>query len=313
MVGLEIGADDYVTKPFSPRELVLRVDSILRRSSGGLDTDAPTVLVDGDLVVDRARRLVTLGGQETVADRRASSTCWPSWSSRPGRRVLPRRPAPAGVGLVVRRPVDRHRPRPPAAREGRARPHQPGAAAHRLGRRLPLGGDDVMSDLTEIWVVAIGSGVAVGLLGLLAGLGPAPPLAALAARGRRRRHHAHRAARRPGHLAPDADLRPRPRGRAHRHQRRRGRVAGRRAGARHRPRAVVAVAARGRTPGGRGRQHRRRAPRAGRVPGAGRRPRRPPTSASPRRASASSGSRSRAASWCRGSPTTCVRRSPGSG
>ncbi|MDR7254681.1 DNA-binding response OmpR family regulator [Nocardioides sp. BE266] len=65
VVGLEIGADDYVTKPFSPRELVLRVDSILRRSSGGADTDLPAVLVDGALVVDRDRRLVTLGGAET--------------------------------------------------------------------------------------------------------------------------------------------------------------------------------------------------------------------------------------------------------
>ena len=34
VVGLEIGADDYVTKPFSPRELVLRVDSVLRRARG---------------------------------------------------------------------------------------------------------------------------------------------------------------------------------------------------------------------------------------------------------------------------------------
>jgi DNA-binding response OmpR family regulator len=66
VVGLEIGADDYVTKPFSPRELVLRVDSILRRSSGGVDTDAPSVIVDGDLVVDRDRRLVTLAGEVTA-------------------------------------------------------------------------------------------------------------------------------------------------------------------------------------------------------------------------------------------------------
>jgi DNA-binding response OmpR family regulator len=62
VVGLEIGADDYVTKPFSPRELVLRVESILRRTSGGLDTDVPAVVVDGTLVVDRARREVTLEG-----------------------------------------------------------------------------------------------------------------------------------------------------------------------------------------------------------------------------------------------------------
>ena len=65
VVGLEIGADDYVTKPFSPRELVLRVDSILRRSSGATDSGLPTVLIDGDLVIDRRRRLVTLGGLQT--------------------------------------------------------------------------------------------------------------------------------------------------------------------------------------------------------------------------------------------------------
>ena len=66
VVGLETGADDYVTKPFSPRELVLRVESILRRSSGTADPEVPTVVVDGDLVVDRGRRRVTLGGRETA-------------------------------------------------------------------------------------------------------------------------------------------------------------------------------------------------------------------------------------------------------
>ena len=70
VVGLEIGADDYVTKPFSPRELVLRVDSILRRSAGGTGTESPAVLVDGDLVVDRARRLVTRDGRETALTAR---------------------------------------------------------------------------------------------------------------------------------------------------------------------------------------------------------------------------------------------------
>ena len=52
VVGLELGADDYVTKPFSPRELALRVDSVLRRASAA---PAPQRLVDGDLVVDAAR------------------------------------------------------------------------------------------------------------------------------------------------------------------------------------------------------------------------------------------------------------------
>ncbi len=70
VVGLETGADDYVTKPFSPRELVLRVDSILRRSSGRRDPDVPDVLVDGTLVVDRARREVTLDGQSRALTAR---------------------------------------------------------------------------------------------------------------------------------------------------------------------------------------------------------------------------------------------------
>ncbi|MBZ5740392.1 response regulator transcription factor [Nocardioides mangrovi] len=51
VMGLEVGADDYVTKPFSPRELALRVDSVLRRT--GVQTP-PQRLVDGDLVVDEA-------------------------------------------------------------------------------------------------------------------------------------------------------------------------------------------------------------------------------------------------------------------
>jgi DNA-binding response OmpR family regulator len=63
VVGLEIGADDYVTKPFSPRELVLRVDSILRRTATDPAADIPAVLTDGDLVVDSARHLVTLDGR----------------------------------------------------------------------------------------------------------------------------------------------------------------------------------------------------------------------------------------------------------
>jgi len=59
--GFEIGADDYVTKPFSPRELVLRVDSILRRS-GGDEEELPDVVSDGDLVVDALRREAMLDG-----------------------------------------------------------------------------------------------------------------------------------------------------------------------------------------------------------------------------------------------------------
>ena len=60
VVGLELGADDYVTKPFSPRELVLRVDSVLRRTRSA--PEEPVLLRDGDLVVDAARHEAVLGG-----------------------------------------------------------------------------------------------------------------------------------------------------------------------------------------------------------------------------------------------------------
>ncbi len=61
IVGLQLGADDYVTKPFSPRELVLRVQSVLRRTA--MQPVAGGVLADGDLVVDPGRRAATLGGE----------------------------------------------------------------------------------------------------------------------------------------------------------------------------------------------------------------------------------------------------------
>lgn len=63
VVGLERGADDYVTKPFSPRELALRVDSVLRRT-GEQGPEKPERWSDGDLVVDTARHEVTLAGEE---------------------------------------------------------------------------------------------------------------------------------------------------------------------------------------------------------------------------------------------------------
>lgn len=66
IAGLELGADDYLTKPFSPRELVLRVDAILRRAQGELKPVAGggRILRVGRLRVDVAAHLVTLDGEE---------------------------------------------------------------------------------------------------------------------------------------------------------------------------------------------------------------------------------------------------------
>nr|WP_200904387.1 response regulator transcription factor [Streptomyces yangpuensis] len=63
ILGLEVGADDYVTKPFSPRELVLRVRSVLRRRSSTTPVDEPLLVVAG-LSVDPAARRATRDGSE---------------------------------------------------------------------------------------------------------------------------------------------------------------------------------------------------------------------------------------------------------
>jgi DNA-binding response OmpR family regulator len=103
ILGLELGADDYVTKPFSPRELVLRAQSILRRvaatavggSAGtgaagivGVEATGPDArtrdLVDGDLRIDVAGRRVHLGSREpALTTREFDLLAW--FVAHPGR------------------------------------------------------------------------------------------------------------------------------------------------------------------------------------------------------------------------------------
>jgi DNA-binding response OmpR family regulator len=68
IVGLELGADDYVTKPFSPREVIARVRAVLRRSDP--DGTRDDVLAFGDLEIDGGRRLVRVSGREVRLTRK---------------------------------------------------------------------------------------------------------------------------------------------------------------------------------------------------------------------------------------------------
>jgi DNA-binding response OmpR family regulator len=64
LIGLELGADDYVTKPFSPRELVARIRAVLRRTGSEQEQPLAPIIVAG-VVIDLERRRVTVDGQAT--------------------------------------------------------------------------------------------------------------------------------------------------------------------------------------------------------------------------------------------------------
>ena len=64
VTGLELGANDYISKPFSPRELIARIRAILRRRRKTGQKEESHVIREGDLVIDHSRHSVTLAGKQ---------------------------------------------------------------------------------------------------------------------------------------------------------------------------------------------------------------------------------------------------------
>ena len=76
IAGLEMGADDYVVKPFSPQELVSRVRAVLRRSSGSTPGSSDRPLVYGDLRIEPQSRLVKVAGEEKTLTAKEFDLLW---------------------------------------------------------------------------------------------------------------------------------------------------------------------------------------------------------------------------------------------
>jgi two-component system, OmpR family, response regulator ResD len=76
IAGFELGVDDYVVKPFSPRELVARVKAVLRRSQSSSESDEAQILIYPTLKIDALRRSVHLGEQSPTLTAREFDLLW---------------------------------------------------------------------------------------------------------------------------------------------------------------------------------------------------------------------------------------------
>jgi DNA-binding response OmpR family regulator len=110
VAGLTMGADDYVVKPFSPRELAARVKAVLRRANHK-DTDEKKILTHADVLLDLEKRRVKIKGK-SVSLTHHEYTLLKTLMSNPG-RVFTRdelldRLYPMGEAVVIDRVVDVH-------------------------------------------------------------------------------------------------------------------------------------------------------------------------------------------------------------
>ena len=134
VLGLELGADDYVTKPFSPIELRARCKAVLRRVSG----EAPEVYRFGDIEVDFTRAEVRREGT-VVATSALEFKLLTTFIRRRGRAPEPRAAARRGLGPGRRPDGPRHRqPHHEPPEEDRAAPWSPPVPGERARPWLPV-------------------------------------------------------------------------------------------------------------------------------------------------------------------------------
>ena len=204
VVGLRLGADDYVVKPFSPAELAARVVAVLRRTGARPTTERPS-LDFGELAIDLMSREVRLGGQ--LVEMTAKEFDLLAFFARSPRQVFTREQLLSrGVGLLLGVAGRRHghRARPPHPPQDRGRPRQPPLGPDRPRRRLPL----------RALIGACATPLRTGLFRTgLFGLGPLPERARSGARSARFRSAVRR------RRLPRPQHRPGPRSRAWRTRR----------------------------------------------------------------------------------------------
>ena len=162
IVGLELGADDYVTKPFSPRELVARVRTVLRRATAAAPADERLV-VRRPRDRRRPRARCASDGEALRLTAKEFDLLW-FLASHP-RQVFSRdQLMDARLGLRGRaRHRHRHRPRAAAAREDRGRSVAAAAPPDGLGRRLPVRAVIALALVVALATLAVGLGVALAL------------------------------------------------------------------------------------------------------------------------------------------------------
>ena len=137
VVGLETGADDYIAKPFEPRELLARVKSVLRRSTGATATTGPRVRM-GRRVLDLEKRVLIDPAERRRGDARGERARSPEGVRREPEPAAQSRLA-AGSDGASRDGSVRPRDRPAhhaAAQEDRGRSLAPRRDPHRARRRL---------------------------------------------------------------------------------------------------------------------------------------------------------------------------------